>query len=1064
MKRKTPTLVKLTSYFSLSIILLLFAFVANAQKQVSGIVKSPTGPVAGATVVVKGTTVATQTDAAGKFSISVPANKTVLIISFVGLDTKEVDISKSAEVDVTLAAVVSTLNEVIVTGYTAQRKKDITGSVSVVNVADMKQAPVSTGEEALQGRASGINIISSGQPGAASDIRIRGITSFGNNAPLVIVDGIQASLHDLNVNDIESVQLLKDAAAAIYGVRGSNGVIIVTTKRGKTGKAKVSYDAYYGVTTRGPGFDMANTQEEANAIWLQQRNSGIANPSSKQYGNGPTPVIPDFITPFGVSGAGPDPATYDINTNQITRANKIGTDWYKEITRNARVQSHNISISSGSDRSNYFFSVGYLNQEGILRYQYNKRYSVRANTQFNIKDKIRVGENAYIFYKDNPTVGNQSEGSPFTTAYREDAIIPVYDIMGNFAGTKSQDLGNARNPFADIYRTKDNRGYNWDIIGNVWAEVDFLRHFTARTSFGGVLDNNYYYNFNYVGYENAEGNTGSNSFTEGAGYSSNWTYTNLLTYSNVFKEHSIKVLAGTEAVKNYYRYLSGTRANYFSENPNFWILNAGTGAQGNAGGAGQSATFSYLGKLEYAYSGKYLINASLRRDGTSIFALDQRWGWFPATSVAWRISEEKFLKNLSFVNDLKLRYSWAKLGSTSNVDPTNPFNLYSSRLGKSAYDLAGTSTNPYVGFFRSNIGNAATTWEGDIISNIGIDATILHNKIDFTIDWYKKKVSGLLFTQGGVPTDVIFSGDAQLPKVNIGDIQNTGIDFNATYHGTVGKDLKIDLTGTLTSYNNKVKDIPGLPYFDGPTIRNNKLQRYEEGHPFGAFFGYRVIGLFQDAADVSKSPTQSGAEPGVFKYQDVNGDGKIDADDRTYIGDPNPDFTYSFNINASYKGFDFTAFFFGSKGNDIFNNTLYFTDFPDFFKGGIRREAALNSWTPTNTNTKIPKLRTTGSFSTDNSGFANSYFISKGSYLRNKIMQIGYTIPQHLYSRYGVERLKIYFQATNLFTITKYDGLDPELSSQPNSNNQIVNTFEYGIDQGNYPQTPRFIFGINLNF
>jgi len=1064
MKRKTPTLVKLTSYFSLSILLLLFAFVANAQKQVSGTVKSPAGPVAGATVVVKSTNVATQSDASGKFSIMVPEGKSVLVISFVGLDTKEVDVSKTTEVDVTLPTVISTLNEVVITGYTAQRKKDVTGSVSVINIAEMKQMPVGTGEEGLQGRASGITVISSGQPGAASDIRIRGVTSFGNNAPLVIVDGVRGNLHDINVNDIESVQILKDAAAAIYGVAGSNGVVIVTTKRGKTGKAKISYDFYYGTTQRGPGYEMANTQEEANAIWLQQKNSGIAVPSHAQFGTGPTPVIPDFITPAGVVGAGPDPATYDINSNQITRANKTGTTWYDEITRNAKVQSHNISISSGSDKSSYFFSVGYLNQEGILRYQYLKRYSVRANTQFTVKDKFRIGENAYIFFKDNPIFGNQGEGSPFTTSYRESAIIPVYDIMGNFAGTKSQGLGNARNPYADIYRTKDNRGYNWGITGNVYAELDFLKHFTARTSFGGVMDLNHNYSFGYVGYENAEGNTGANSFNEGGGYNTNWTFTNTLTYSNIFGEHNVKVLLGTEAVNSYGRWTTAGRSLYFSENPNYWTLNAGTGSQSNSGGAYQSTLLSQFARLEYAYSGKYLINASVRRDGTSIFTEEQRWGVFPSVSAAWRISEENFFKGITFVNDLKIRYSWGKMGSTSNVDPTNPYNLYSTRAGKSAYDIGGTSTNPYVGFFRSNLGNAETTWEGDIISNFGIDATILKNKLDFSIDYYQKKVNGLLFTQSGVPVDVIFAGDAGLPKVNIGDIQNSGIDFNATYHALIGKDLKLDLSGTLTSYKNEIVDIPGVPFFDGPTIRNVRVQRFQEGQAFGAFFGYKVIGIFQDANDVTKSPTQDGAIPGRFKYQDVNADGKINTDDRTFIGDPNPDFTYSFNISATYKNFDFGAFFFGSKGNDIFNNTKYFTDFPDFFKGGLRKEVALNSCTPTNTNTTIPILTTTGSFSTDNSGFANSYFISKGSYLRNKLMQIGYTIPQNKLARFGIDRLRIYFQATNLFTITDYDGLDPELPSQPNSNGQIVNTSMYGIDQGNYPQTPRFLFGLNLNF
>jgi TonB-dependent starch-binding outer membrane protein SusC len=966
-------------------------------------------PLGGATVMVKGTTAATQTDDNGNFIINVPSGRNVLTISSVGYLPKDVTIGSDGNVSIALVSTASTLNEVVVTGYTAQRKKEITGAVSVVNVAEMKQMPVTTGEEALQGRASGVTVISSAQPGAASDIRIRGVTSYGNNNPLVIVDGVRSSLHDLNPNDIESIQILKDAAAAIYGVAGSNGVVIVTTRKGKSGRARVSYDAYYGVTTQGKGFDMANTQEEANAIWLQQRNSGIAIPTNPQFGTGANPIIPDYITPKGYTGSDPNtigPNKYDINSYQITRANKTGTNWYKEITRNARIQSHNLSVSSGSDKSSYFFSMNYLNQEGILKYQYLKRYAVRANTQFNIKDKIRVGENAYLFYKSNPIFGNQGEGSPFTTAYREDAIIPVYDIMGNFAGTKSEGLGNARNPFADIYRTKDNHGYNWDITGNVFAEVDFLRHFTARTSFGGILDNNYYYNFNYVGYENAEGNTGKNSFTEGAGYSTNWTYTNLLTYSNVIGQHSIRVLGGTEAIKSYYRYSSGTRSDYFSENPIYWTLNSGTGTQSNAGGAGQYASFSYLGKLEYGYAGKYLINGTIRRDGTSKFAEQYRWGWFPGVSVAWRISEEQFFKSLTFVNDLKLRGSWGKMASDFNVNPTNAFNLYATRLGKSAYDLTGNSNSPLAGFYRSNVGNQTTTWEQDIVTNFGLDAVILRNKVEFTAEWYRKKISGLLFDLSGVTSGVMIIGDASVPKVNIGNIQNTGVDLNLTYHAAIAKDLRLDFTGSFTSYKNRIIDIPGVNYFDGPVIRNNRLQRYEEGHPFGAFFGYKIIGIFQDAADVTKSPKQDDAEPGLFKYADVNHDGKITVDDRTYLGDPNPDFSYGLNITASYKNFDFSTFFFGSHGNDIFNNTLYFTDFPDFFKGGIRREAALNSWTPTNKNTNIPKLRTTGGFSSDNSGFANSYFISKGSYLRNKQMQLGYTLPPRLFSKYGVERFR----------------------------------------------------------
>ncbi|GAC1382226.1 MAG: TonB-dependent receptor [Ginsengibacter sp.] len=1015
-------------------------------------------PVVNASVTVKGTRFGTNTDENGNYSITVPSNRNILVVSYVGFEDRSIAITGSTA-NITLSGRTTTLNDVIVTGYTSQKKKEITGSVSVVNVNQMKQTPAGTGEEALQGRASGVTIITSGQPGAASDIRIRGITAFGNNSPLILVDGVRGSMHDINVNDIESLQVLKDASAAIYGVAGSNGVIIITTKKGRSGKARISYDGYTGVTERGPGYKMASTLEEANAIFLQQRNSGIANPSSKQYGNGPTPVIPDYITPFGAKEGDPrtDPASYDINSNQITRANKEGTNWYNVITRNAMTQSHNISASAGSDKSSYFFSLGYLNEEGIARFQYLKRYSVRANTQFTIKDKIRVGENAYIYYKTNPTYGNQSEGSPFTTAFREDAIIPVYDIKGNFAGTKSQDLGNARNPYADIYRTKDNHGNTWAINGNVFAEADLLRHLTARSSFGGTIDNSYFYYFNFVGYENAEGNTGSNSFGEGANYNSSWTYTNTLNYSNTFGNHGVRLLLGTEAVNYYGRGLGATRSSYFSEDPNYRILNTGSGTQANNGYAYQSALWSQFAKLEYNFKGKYLVNASIRRDGASVFADSVRHGYFPAFSLAWRISEENFLKSVTFINDLKLRYSWGKLGSTSNVNATNPLNLYGSRPGRSFYDIGGNSTSASQGFYRSNIGNPLTTFEGDIISNIGIDATILKNKLDFTIDYYKKKISGLLFQASGTQYDRVFVGDASLPKVNIGDMQNTGVDMSLTYHGNITKDLKFDLTGTFTSYNNKIVSLPGLPYFDGPQVRNVRITRNEVGHPVGSFFGYKVIGLFQDAADVAKSPKQNDAEPGLFKYADINGDGVIDAKDRTYIGNPNPDFTYGLNIGLTYKQFDFSTFFFGSKGNDIFDQTKYFTDFPDFFKGGIRREVAINSFTSTNTNTSIPKLRTTGGFSTDQ--VTNSYFVSKGSYLKNKQMQLGYTFAPDVIRRIGVERLRIYVQAANLFTITKYKGLDPELQSS-----DINNTVGFGIDQGNYPHTRAFLVGVNLNF
>jgi len=867
--------IKRTAFqFCLALCFFLITFAVNAQqRRVKGrILGADRNPVAGASVTINGTTTGTQTDAAGNFVITVPAGKNSLTVSSVGFETQNIAIPASNNISATLRTATSNLNEIVVTGYSSQRKKDLTGAVAVVDVANMKRMPAGTGEEALQGQASGVTIVTSGQPGAGSDLRIRGFTSLGSNDPLVIVDGVQGDLHNINVNDIESLQVLKDASAAIYGVRGSNGVVIITTKKGRQGKARVSYDAYYGMTEEGKGFDLANPQQTADAIWLQMLNSGL-NPTdstwgTKQYGNGPKPVLPDYLIPTrGMEGdPNTDPSTYNIESNQITRANKAGTNWYKEIFRNAATQNHNLTVSGGAEKSSYLFSVGYLNQQGTLISTDLKRYSVRANTQFNIKDKIRVGENAYIQYRDNQVIQNQNEGNPISMAYREQPIIPVRDIMGNYAGTHAEDLGNATNPVAIVERRQQyNNGRNWDINGNVFAEVDFLRHFTIRTNFGGSVNNYYYYNYSPLIYENAEGRGTGNTFNEGAGYNSSSTWNNTLTYNNTFGVHTVKAMVGTEAIRNYGRGVSGTRGAYFSADPNFITLNTGSpSGQTNSGSPYQSAIYSIFARVDYNFGDRFLLQGTIRRDGASVFFPENRYGVFPSGSAAWRISKEDFMRDITFINDLKLRYSWGKLGSISNVPGTNAYSLYSSNIGRSFYDLQGNSNTPLSGFFASNLGNEATTFEGDIISNVGLDATLFRNKFDFTVEWYKKKVSGLLYV---APIAAVYGG-ANPPYVNIGNIQNTGIDASATYHGNLGSGIKFDVTGTFTSYKNRIVTIPGNYLDVSTTDASNRLpymSRAEVGHPVGAFFGYKILNIFQTDEEVSKAPTQDGAAAGRFR-------------------------------------------------------------------------------------------------------------------------------------------------------------------------------------------------------
>lgn len=1048
--------------YLLALFLVFFSFNVFAQKAITGKVTNKANglPIVGATIQVKGTTTVSLTNNEGIFSVNA-GPKAVLTVSVVGFESVEQAVAGKSEFIFALTETTSQLNEILVTGYSSQRKKDITGSVSVVNVKDLKAVPAGSPAQMLQGRASGLNVITSGQPGSGSNIRIRGITSFGNVDPLVIVDGVQGSLTNLNVSDIESIQVLKDAgAASIYGVRGSNGVIVVTTKKGKSGRASVTYDAYIGTQKPASGnpFNLLNTQGMADLTWLAFKNSGQPT-THAQYGSGASPVIPDYIINgpnSGVSGAisAADLAKYNITDfskgiYRITAANKTGTDWFHEIFRPAAIQSHTITASGGNDKNTYLFSMNYFNQQGTLMGTYLKRYSARINTTFNIKNNIRVGENLYIYNRTNPQIPNQSEGNAISMTYREQPIIPVFDINGGFAGTAAKGLGNAQNPVANQMRTFENKGNSWNIEGNIFAEVDFLKHITARTAFGGTMGNFYYYNYGFRTYENAENNA-SNSFSENAGYDRQWTWTNTIKYSNVFAgKHAVTALAGVEALEAYGRGVGGSTLGYFTDNPNFRTLSTGSSGFTNYSYAYQNSLYSLFGKVDYAFNDKYLFSATVRRDGSSRFGADKRYGIFPSFAAGWRISRENFMKDVKWIDDLKLRGSWGVLGNQTNVDPSNAFSQFGGRPGNSYYDINGTSTSSVQGFYATRIGNPKTGWEEDILTNFGIDAQLFNNKIDLSAEYYQKKINGLLFPDQAPAT----VGGAALPNVNIGDIQNKGVDASVTYHGAPNKDLKYDVGVIFTTYRSNITSIPG-DYFEAGGSRIGNFVRNRVGHPIGSFFGYEVVGLFQDAADVSKSPVQAGAKPGRFKYKDANGDGKISDVDRVYFGNPNPKYTLGLNLNVSYKDFDFSTFLYGSFGNDVINYVRYWTDFYPSFLGVKSLDALNKSWLPTRTNTNVPIAENDASFSTNQ--VPNSYYKENGSYLRMKSFIVGYTMPANQLKKWGIEKLRLYVQAANLFTITKYTGLDPELSGS---------NAAFGIDYGNYPNNQKnFNVGVNVTF
>ncbi|WP_143304702.1 SusC/RagA family TonB-linked outer membrane protein [Chitinophaga vietnamensis] len=1060
------------------ILLLLAGSNVNAQTKIAGKVTDKTSgnPLPGVSVQVKGTNRGTATDPNGAFSIQVKQGET-LVFSFVGYDPAEAVVG-NGPMNISLGEKVGSLEEVVVTGYASQKKKDLTGSVAIVKVDNLTKQPTSQIANQLQGQVSGITVLGTGQPGQEPQVKVRGINTFGNNTPLYIVDGVPISnLADVNPNDVQTMQVLKDAgAASIYGARAANGVIIITTKRG-TGKVKVSYDGYYGrqVPKGGNVYHLLNPQEQANLVWMATKNSGKV-PNDPQYGSGATPVLPDYITPDGAMEGDPrvDPSKYYVNPNfksdddyntfyRIDKANKQGTDWFHEIFKPAPITSHNLSVSGGGDIGNYYFSFYYFNQEGTLKNTYNKRYAVRSNSNFNITDHIRVGENMEYSVINNPQIGILQEGSGIGMAFRELTIIPVYDIKGNYAGSWGKNMGNARNPVAIQDRFGTTKTLANRLLGNVYAEADVLKMFTVRTSFGGEIYSFDNHSFTIPEYENAENNR-INSYTENTGNGYDWTWTNTVTFHKNFNHaHDLKVMVGTEAYENYFRTVGGTTLDYFTFDPNFTSLSTGTGTPTNYSGYGTDALFSLFARLDYAFKDRYLLGALIRRDGSSRFGATNRYGNFPAISAAWRISQEEFMKNISWLSDLKIRGGWGIMGNQINVSPSNTYKAYGFDKSSSFYDIGGTGSIS-KGFMQTQIGNPNAKWESNVNSNIGIDATLFKGKLEFTADYYQKVVRDLLYNPELAGT----YGAATVPFSNVAKMKNKGFDFSVTGNVNITKDLKFEATGTLTTYNNTILAISdAAPYFDAEKRRfGNTIIRNAVGHSISEFYGYQIIGFWNSDDEVKKANDdaikkypglvdgyQKDAGKGRFKYADINGDGKIDANDRTFLGNPNPKFSYGLNLGLTYKNFDFSMFIYGVSGNKIWNQVRWWTDFYASFQSAKSYNALYDSWRPDHMNAKAPIQETQSYASTASE--PNSYFVENGSYLRAKNMLLGYTLPKHILKTIGIEKFRIYVQAANLFTITKYTGVDPEVGG---------NTTSFGLDEGAYPNQRQYLLGVNVTF
>jgi TonB-linked SusC/RagA family outer membrane protein len=1031
-------------------------FAIAQEITVAGVVSAEEeGPLPGVNVTVQGTTTGVMTGVDGSYSIKVPGPDAVLVFSSIGYTTQNITVGTKTKIDVTLVSDVKALQEVVVTGYTVQRRRDLTGSVATVSPAELTAVPTGNVTNSLQGRTSGVTVVGNGQPNSTARVRIRGFSSFENNDPLYVVDGVPTQdISTLNPNDIESLSVLKDAgAASIYGSRASNGVIIISTKKGGRG-SQVTYNMYTGWQFPGSGpSNLLNTQEYAQLQWLVNKND--QTPVTTLVDGVPTQVIHPL---YGWIG-NPQPTLPSWAAN---------TNWYEAITHVAPLSNHDLSFSGGGDNAKFYAGLGIRRQEGIVIYTNQNKYTGRFNSEFTfLNSRVKVGENFTGTYATNLGVGNLGEGSPISMgAYRMQPIIPVRwsgdpfvglshtFLPGEYAGTGlAASLGNATNSVANLTRAKDNTNWNIRLIGNTYVDLRILTGLNFRSSIGGTMYTGYGTGYTFATYENAE-NTGSNSLSENTYYGSDWVFTNTLTLDKTFGAHRLLAVAGYEASSyGIGRSMSASRGGYFTDDPLFRTLsNGATINSANSDLNTPTTLVSQFMRADYQFMERYMLSATVRRDGSSRFGADYRYGVFPSFSLGWRLSDEDFFSGLkTFVNEFKLRGSYGTMGNQLAVSPINQFYAYGGDPGSAFYDINGAFTGSVQGFRPTRIGNPSAKWETNITADIGFEATMWDSRLGFKFDWYSKKTKDLLFAPELPGT----AGAADAPYINIAAMSNTGVDVELNYNQKWG-DFGFSAIALLTTYRNNIDKIAeGVNFFDygGGTTRIGANNRNQVGHPMSSFFGYRVAGLFQSAADVSESPKQDGAEPGFFKFQDTNNDGQITPEDRVFIGNPNPNFTYSFNLSFNYKSFDLTGFLYGSQGADIFNWNTWWIDFWPSFQGQKSTELLYNSWTPDRPNATVPKASNKSNFSTNSQ--VSDYYIEKGGYLRLRTLELGYKIPAGITNRLTLQSLRVYVQAVNLFTLTKYSGLDPELGGDDRA---------FGSDTGNYPLVRNFIFGLNVNF
>ena len=1001
--------------------LLMIPLLAHADVANGVVIEAGTDePIIGASILEQGTTNGTITDFDGNFTLNVAPGAT-LVVSYVGYKSQTLPAGTNLRIQ--LAEDSEVLEEVVVTGYTTQRKADLTGAVSAVSAKDLEKQQENNPMKALQGKVPGMNITADGSPSGAAMVRIRGIGTLNDNDPLYIIDGVptKSGMHELNPNDIESIQVLKDAASAsIYGSRAANGVIIITTKKGAEGKIRVDLDASVAVQSYTNRMHVLDAKQFGQVMWQAYVNDNM-NPNTNALG---------YHYDWGYNAQGYPMLNAITMSKYLDDAGTVpaaNTDWFKETTRPGVIQNYNVSVSNGSQKGSSFFSLGYYKNEGIIKCSDFDRFSARVNSDYKIiGDYVSIGENFTL----NRTSEVSAPGGFLENVLQFNPSLPVYTTEGEYAGPVGG-YPDRENPVARLNRNKDNRYTYWRLFGNAFINITPFKGFNIRTTAGIDYAQKKQRIFTYPITEGTMAND-KNAVEAKQEHWFKWMWNAIVTYNMEIGKHRADFLLGTELNRQQDEWFSGYKEGFIVLDPNYMWPDAGVGTAQAYGSAGSYSLISFFGKANYTYDNRYLVSFTLRHDGSSRFGKNNRFATFPSVSAGWRISQEKFMAGASpWVDDLKIRASWGQTGN-QDISPTARYTIYVSNYGVNesggqsygtSYDITGSNGGGILpsGFKRNQIGNDDIKWETTTQTNAGVDFSFFKQTFYGSFDWFYKQTKDILVLMDGIGA----MGEGSAQWVNAGAMDNMGVELSLGYRNQTQSGFKYDIIANLSSYRNTVTKLPETIAAKG-TFGGNGVKSVV-GHAMGSQVGYIADGIFKSQEEVDNHAYQEGAAVGRIRYRDLNGDGMVTEADQDWIYSPVPAVMYGANFYFEYKGFDLTVFFQGVAGVDVITDLKRETDIWAGLNIGFLNKGTrlLDAWSPTNPNSNIPALSLSDN---NNEKRVSTYWVENGSFLKLRNVQLGYNLPKDISAKMKMENWRFFVSAQNVFTIhsKNFTGVDPE--------------------------------------